>query len=422
MKNTLKRLTALGLALTLTFSLAACGKKDKPVDTPPPSESVAPVETPTPKVDLEDAVRNYWSEDQLTQAWGPEQVVEHLFFHPVIAYPEYTFSSAITAERQAGLDDWMVTVEEYNKILQSLYDKGFILVRMEDVWSEYQTESGETRMKRNTLMLPEGKQPLIFSFDDVNYYDYMLIEGFTHKLILGDDGDIWAYGKDPVTGEEVISRNLDATTILDDFVRAHPDFSLNGAKGVFSLTGYQGILGYRTQNDIDIAADDPARPAFDAKRQSEIDAVKPIIARLKETGWTFGSHTWGHIRLAAEGEKADARIKRDTLRWQEEVGTLVGPTTILFYPHGGRPDGDNDVTQTGPQFKWLHEQGFRIFASVGIESYSKIKSDISAVICDRLHPDGTTLRNGKDRERYMQFYDAKDIIDLELRPNLGVTW
>lgn len=422
MKNTLKRLTALGLALTLTFSLAACGKKDKPVDTPPPSESVAPVETPAPKVDLEDAVRNYWSEDQLTQAWGPEQVVEHLFFHPVIAYPEYTFSSAITAERQAGLDDWMVTVEEYNKILQSLYDKGFILVRMEDVWSEYQTESGETRMKRNTLMLPEGKQPLIFSFDDVNYYDYMLIEGFTHKLILGDDGDIWAYGKDPVTGEELISRNLDATTILDDFVRAHPDFSLNGAKGVFSLTGYQGILGYRTQNDIDIAADDPARPAFDAKRQSEIDAVKPIIARLKETGWTFGSHTWGHIRLAAEGEKADARIKRDTLRWQEEVGTLVGPTTILFYPHGGRPDGDNDVTQTGPQFKWLHAQGFRIFASVGIESYSKIKSDISAVICDRLHPDGTTLRNGKDRERYMQFYDAKDIIDLELRPNLGVTW
>ena len=64
--------------------------------------------------------------------------------------------------------------------------------------------------------------------------------------------------------------------------------------------------------------------------------------------------------------------------------------------------------------------GFRVFASVGIESYSKIKTDISAVICDRLHPDGTTLR--KQRDRYLQFYDAKDIIDLEVRPDLGVNW
>ena len=320
-------------------------------------------------------------------------------------------------------DDWMVTVDEFNKILQSVYEKGYILVNMCDVWSEYTNENGEQRMQRNTLMLPEGKKPLIMSFDDVNYYDYMLSEGFMSKLIVGEDGDIWAYGVDPFTGEEVVTQDLDATTILDKFVREHPDFSLNGAKGCFSLTGYQGILGYRTQNDIDIAADSPERPAFDAKRQAEIDAVKPVIARLKETGWTFGSHTWGHIRLAAEGEKADARLKRDTLRWQEEVGSLVGPTNILFYPHGGRPDGDHDQGETyGPQFVWLQEQGFRIFASVGISSYSQIKTTISAVICDRLHPDGTTLRSGKAREHYLQFYDPKDIIDLDVRPNLGVTW
>ena len=32
-------------------------------------------------------------------------------------------------------------------------------------------------------------------------------------------------------------------------------------------------------------------------------------------------------------------IQKDTLRWAEEVGSLVGPTTILFYPHasGLRP-------------------------------------------------------------------------------------
>lgn len=427
MKTTRIRILALGLAVALILPLSACGKQgggsgaSSSAPTPPQSSAPQPTPTPTPKADPEDAVRNYWSEDKLTQAWGPNQVVEHLFFHPVIAYPEFAFTSPTISEAQKkGLDDYMVTADEFQKILESLYAKNYILVNMSDVWSEYTNEQGQQRMQRNTLMLPEGKKPLVFSFDDVNYYDYMLAEGFMSKLILGEDGDIWAEGKNPVTGEEVITQDLDATTMLDKFVREHPDFSLNGAKGCFSLTGYQGILGYRTQNDIDIAAGDPARPAFDAKRQAEIDAVKPIIARLKETGWTFGSHTWGHIRLP---NCSMERIQTDTLRWLSEVGSLVGPTNILFYPFGGRPDGDRDQGEKyGEQFKWLQSQGFRIFASVGTSSYSQIKTTISAVICDRLHPDGTTLRGGKVFERYGQFYDAREILDLKVRPNYGVGW
>ncbi len=438
MKYLSHKLGALVLALSFTLLLVSCGKTTgtpsstpgstptegvTPSPTAPSTEAPGPTPTSTPQADAEDAVRNYWKPEQLTQEWGPDQVVEHLFFHPVIAYPEFTFTtSTIDVAQKKGLDDWMVTVEEYNKILESLYAKDYILVPMESVWSEVTDANGQTRMQRNTLLLPEGKKPLIFSFDDVNYYPYMVEGGFMAKLILGEDGDIWAYGKNPVTGEEVITQDLDATTILDKFVRAHPDFSLNGAKGIFSLTGYEGILGYRTQNDIDISSTDSARPAFDAKRQSEIDAVKPIIERLKETGWTFGSHTWGHIRLSKTDGNADARMKKDILRWQEEVGSLVGPTQILFYPHGARPDGDDDVRQTGPQFRWLQEQGYRVFASVGVDSFSKIKSDISAVICDRLHPDGTTLRSARERERYLRFYDAKDIIDLKNRPNYGVGW
>ena len=45
------------------------------------------------------------------------------------------------------------------------------------------------------------------------------------------------------------------------------------------------------------------------------------------------------------------------------------------------------------------------------------------MICDRLHPDGTTLR-GSDKVLgwYSQFYDARDIIDLEVRPQREVRW
>ena len=211
----------------------------------------------------------------------------------------------------------------------------------------------------------------------------------------------------------MVSRDLDAVTILDKFVEEHPDFSPFGAKGCLSLTGYEGILGYRTQTDRENWTTER-----EANRQKEIEAVKPIVAELKRTGWTFGSHTWGHISLNTRTVDV---VTADMQKWFDEVGSLVGETPVLFYPFGGRLDGD-DVQQSGPAFRWMQQHGFRIFCSVGIDSWSKCKSDISAVICDRLHPDGTTLRSAKARERYMKFYDAKDIIDLSVRPQREVGW
>ena len=338
MKTTLKHLAALGLALALALPLTACGGdgERKPADSQSPVAVATPAPTATPKpADPYDAVRTYWSEDQLTQAWGPEQPVEHLFFHPIIAYPQWAFHDcSATQSEKEGLDDWMVTVDEFNKIIQSVYDKGFILVAMEDVWSEVTGEDGVARMQRNTLMLPEGKKPLVISFDDVNYYEYMLEQGFTSKLVLGDDGQIWAECTDPYTKQTFLTQDLDATTLLDQFVLAHPDFSLNGAKAIFSLTGYQGILGYRTQNDIDIAADDPARPAFDANRAAEIEAVKPILQRLKETGWTFGSHTWGPWKRSSGTPSAGRR--RWALWWDPPISSFIptapGPTETIGTP------------------------------------------------------------------------------------------
>ena len=72
----------------------------------------------------------------------------------------------------------------------------------------------------------------------------MLAEGFTSKLVLGDDGQIWAQCTDPNTGETFLTQDLDATPILDQFVLEHPDFSLNGAKDHLlphRLPGHPGL-------------------------------------------------------------------------------------------------------------------------------------------------------------------------------------
>ena len=412
----MRRWMCFFLAVCSLLTLCACGQAapepeaespEAPVEEP--QEPEAPPEPEPYSIYDPTVMPESGSRDGVTYA-AYDGIVEHLFFHPVVAYPELAFDGDAQAD---GIDDFMVTADEYRAILQSVYDRGYVLVDIADVWSETTDENGNAKMVKNTLYLPEGKNPLILSFDDTNYYEYMLSNGFAWKLVIGEDGKIASYGKDP-QGAEVVSRNLDAIPILDKFVEEHPDFSPFGAKGCLSLTGYEGILGYRTQTDTKSWTE-----AQEQNRQKEREAVKPIIAELKRTGWTFGSHTWGHIRL---GTMSLETIQADTKRWFDEVGSLVGPTTILFYPHGERPDGD-DWQKTGPVFQYLQSQGFRVFCSVGINSFSYIKKDICAVICDRLHPDGTTLR-GSDKVIgwYSQFYDARDIIDLDVRPDRGVRW
>ena len=416
----MKRYAALLLALALLLGLAACGGNSEEDPAPAPDQNAGDVQTPpAPEPEPEPEPEPYdiydptvlpegGTRDGVTYA-AYDGIVEHLFIHPVIAYPELAFDGD---SQEKGLDDYMITATEFARILESVYERGYVLVDIADVWSEVTDESGQPKMVRNTLYLPQGKKPLILSYDDTNYYDYMLENGFAYKLILGEDGKITSWGLDP-QGKEVVSRDLDAIPMLDKFVEEHPDFSPFGAKACLSLTGYQGILGYRTQTDTQSWTD-----AQEANRQKEIEAVKPIIAELKRTGWTFGSHTFGHIRL---GTLSLEDIQADTQRWFDEVGSLVGETNVLFYPHGERPDG-GDWQQTGPVFQYLQGQGFRILCSVGIESFSYIKKDVCAVICDRLHPDGTTLRSKYVDERYGQFYDVREIFDWDARPDYGVNW
>ena len=279
-----KKALALLLALTLLLALAACAAAPSPAPDPapdrtePPADSSPDPEPPEPAEPPAPEPEPYEIADPKVMPEGGvkdgvayaayDGLVEHLFFHPVIAYPELAFDGDA---QEKGLDDFMVTVDEFNKILSSVYERGYVLVDIADVWSETTDEAGNPVMVRNTLYLPEGKKPVVFSYDDTNYYPYMLENGFAYKLVIGEDGKVWSWGIDP-QGNEVVSRDLDAIPVLDKFVEEHPDFSPFGAKACLSLTGYEGILGYRTQTDTK-AWDD----AKEANRQAERRRCSPSL-------------------------------------------------------------------------------------------------------------------------------------------------
>ena len=58
-----------------------------------------------------------------------------------------------------------MTVDEFNAILEQLYEDGYILVQFSDLAAV--NEDGV--MEAKELMLPSGKKPLLLSETNVNY-------------------------------------------------------------------------------------------------------------------------------------------------------------------------------------------------------------------------------------------------------------
>ena len=79
----------------------------------------------------------------------------------------------------------------------------------------------------------------------MNYYSYMRHHGYADRLVLDKNKHVVSETTDS-KGHATYSDDNDIVPILNKFVKEHPDFSLNGEKGVVALTGYEGVLGYRT--------------------------------------------------------------------------------------------------------------------------------------------------------------------------------
>ena len=213
-----------------------------------------------------------------------------------------------------------------------------MLIDVHNIFEE-RLNGDKTELVKKELWLPKDKKPLILSIDDLNYYPYMKENGLNHKLILDKEGQIAAFSVSP-DKKEIIAYDNEIITIVDNFVEKHPDFSYQGAKGIIALTGFNGVLGYRTDafNVLSFAA--------------EKEQALAVIKRLKDTGWSFASHGYGHIDTA---KRSLDDLVKDTQKWKLEVESLIGPTDIYIYPYGSTvPVGD-------PRFKFLQQSGFKIF-------------------------------------------------------------
>ncbi|MGW9778068.1 polysaccharide deacetylase family protein [Staphylococcus hominis] len=290
--------------------------------------------------------------------------IAHVFYHPVITEPKVAFTQE--KNQAKGNFDWMITADEFKRSLNELYKHHYILI---DPHEAYDLK-GKT-ITRKELKLPKGKKPLILSIDDMNYYEYMRGHGYADRLVLDQKQHVVSETKDK-NGKVTTSETNDIVPILNQFVKDHPDFSLNGQKGVVALTGYNGVLGYRTNelNNKDYL-----------KRKKDAEKV---VKAMKRDGWTFASHSWGHIDFA---NSSYDQIVRDTKRWKNEVEPIIGKTDVFIYPYGAQDRGSK-------AYQYLvRDEGFKFLAGVGPNNFTDIGND--SVYQDRVAIDGLNLYDFK---------------------------
>jgi len=94
-------------------------------------------------------------------------------------------------------------------------------------------------------LFAERKKPLILSLDDLSYYSYMKNGGFANKLVL-DNGIVKTEVITP-EGNKIVTDDGDVVRIVDEFVKNIRISLLMAGKVLSRWTGFEGILGYRTQ-------------------------------------------------------------------------------------------------------------------------------------------------------------------------------
>lgn len=345
----------------------------------------------------------------------PTQIT-HVFFHSLIMDTSMAFDGDADSK---GYNSVMTTKDEFLKILEAMYEKGYVLVRIHDVAYEQTDENGNTSFVYGKIMLPEGKKPFVMSQDDLCYYDYMLDDGFASRIVIGDDGKPTC---EMTLADGTVSRgSYDLVPILEDFIEEHPDFSYRGARAVLAFTGYQGILGYRTASSYSDS------PTYEEDRRQAAE----VAQCLRDNGWELASHSWGHLQLGVSADNpgafaiSDDRFITDTDKWEAEVESLIGPTDILLYPFGNDISDFHPYTSENPRFAYLMSKGFRYFCNVDASKPYWMQKGTDHFRMARRNLDGYRLyedmvQTDPAKKHLSDLFDAADIFD-SARPT-PVTW
>ena len=106
---------------------------------------------------------------------------------------------------------------------------------------------------------------------------------------------------------------------------------------------------------------------------------KEVADAMKANGWTFASHTWGHLNV---GNKSLSTLKTDNEKWQKNVAPIVGETNVIIFAHGQDLGNWGKYNLSNEKVQYFMSEGFDVFCNVDSNEY-------------RTYFGGTYLRQGR---------------------------
>ena len=298
-----------------------------------------------------------------------------------------------------------VTTDEFEKILQQLYDNNYMLVSIYDL-----VENSDGTYSAGTLRLPVGKKPIVLSQVAANYFTYMTDgdddglpdkdgAGFPNCLDLDDAGNFVSKMID-AEGNEVTG-NFDFVTILEKFIAEHPDFSYQDARAVIAVTGYDDIFGYRTNPDVR----DSQGSEYYAQ---QLSGAQKIVDALKKAGYDLACYSYENVSYS---DSEVDYIAADLQQWEEEVVPILGDVDIFVYPYGDDIYESMTATYEGEKYDALYNAGFRIF--VGMDNTTAASAQVTDTYFRQTRRWVTGAKMAYASDSFTDLFDASTVLSTQ---------
>ncbi len=292
--------------------------------------------------------------------------VPNLSFHCLIADPARAF---IDKDYGKAYNNNYVTIDEFSKILEQLYARGYVLVDFNSFIVETVGEDGKVTYSSQPIYLPEGKKPIMLTETLVNYETFSIDsdgdgeadkggDGFASKLVVKDGKIVNEY----VDAQgNVLYGAYDFVPILEAFIEAHPDFCYRGARAILAVSGEDGVFGYRIMHSV-------KQSRGEDYYNQQVEGAKAIAQALRDRGYTIACYTYANVSY---GELSATKIQVDLDNWKKEVVPVLGEVPVLVYAKASDISAGGNY-ENGNKYNVLKNEGFRYFISSANSPYAEI--------------------------------------------------
>jgi len=332
--------------------------------------------------------------------------IPNLSFHVLI----HDMARAIKDQQYGGsYNKNFVSTTEFSKILEHLYNNGYVLVDFDSFVGAKTDINGNEQFEPVPIYLPADKKPVMITETMVNYFAYMVDPdgdgmadakgaGFASKLVLDGNGDIKAEYVD-ANGQTNVG-NYDLVPILEDFIKTHPGFSYRGARAILAVTGHEGVFGYRINSAV-------VASKGNDYWEKEVAGAKQITNALREKGYTIACYTYKNDAYAG---LSVAQIQADLSSWASQIASVIGNVdTFVFAKNSNISD------YNGSAFTVMYQSGFRYFISNGDAPMTQVNP--TYVRQNRLLVTGETMQHYATR--FTGLFDSAAILEVNIRGDVA---